>query len=278
MPSSALQLEYALKDGFLMQYLIDGSGEPIVFVHGSNADHRIWSTHQSIISRTHKFVGITQRYFGTGPWPDDGAKFSMQQHADDIADFIEGMGLAPATIVGWSTGAGACLTMAAQSPGLAKRMFLYEPAIATFVEDPIDSKRALDDRFAMSAVARSYAEKDDRPNTVRHFMDGVNNEAGTFELLPDRIQEVMTENARMLPLLFAGPPMPFVTADDLRKLEVPITVALGSDTRAFYTIAAEHCRQLLPKCTSVTIDGARHLWPVQNPSEFCRQISAFLDA
>jgi len=107
-------------------------------------------------------------------------------------------------------------------------------------------------------------------------MDGVNHQPGTFGLLHDRIQEIMTENARMLPLLFAGPAMPSLTAYDLQRLRVPTTVALGSETRAFYKISGAHCHRHLPKSNLVTINGARHLWPVQNPSEFYRQVLKFL--
>ena len=108
--------------------------------------------------------------------------------------------------------------MAVQNPDLVKRMFLYEPAFATFVTAPEDAKAALEDRTAMSANAKPLADAGDLTGAVRMFMDGVNAEAGTFDRLAPTVRAMMIENARMLPLLFAGPPPPYDLQERLSRL------------------------------------------------------------
>ena len=116
-----------------------GEGETVVLVHGSNSDHRIWDEHRPILARHCRVITLSQRYFGKDPWLDTGEKFSMSTHADDLAAFVTGLGIGPVTIVGWSYGGGVALAMAKLNPALVKRMFLFEPSLATFVTAPEDA-------------------------------------------------------------------------------------------------------------------------------------------
>ena len=247
----------------------------MLFVHGSNVDTRIWDDHRAIIASQFRLVAPTQRYFGLLPWPDDGRNFSIQTHADDLAAFIEAEHLAPATIVGWSYGGAVSLAMACQHPAMVKRLFVYEPALATFVSDPADAKLAIDDRIAMSRPAKQEADAGRFENAVRLFMDGVNDNAGTFATLKPAVQRIMLENARMLSLLFAATP-PKITCDDLSRLSMPVTVALGEESRAFYRIAAQWAARCIPGAQLMTIPNARHLWPIEDPPGFSRAVLDFL--
>ena len=88
---------------------------------------------------------------------------------------------------------------------------------------------------------------------------------------------MMIENARMLPLLFAGPPPPSVSADDLRGLEIPTTIGLGQDSRIGYQIAARAAQALLPLGRLAIEKNGKHLWPIQEPQAFSRRVLEFLD-
>jgi len=50
---------------------------PVVFVHGVVSDHRAWEPVRDEIARKYRFIAPTQRYFGTGPWKDDGREYSV---------------------------------------------------------------------------------------------------------------------------------------------------------------------------------------------------------
>ena len=71
-------------------YLDHGAGPPIVLVHASSTDHRIWAPHAQRLGPRVRVLAPTQRYFGTAPWPDDGKNFSIGTHAHDLADFVRG--------------------------------------------------------------------------------------------------------------------------------------------------------------------------------------------
>lgn len=257
-------------------YADDGAGEPVIFVHGSNADHRVWDAHRNMMVPHCRMIRVTMRYFGADAWPDRGEKFSLEVLADDLAAFIQNLALQPVTLIGWSLGAAVCLTLATQNPSLVKRMFLYEPALATFVSDAEKRQEALEDRIAMSERARVSSEAGDLDASVQQFVEDVNAQDGAFAQLSEIIQRMMLENARMLPLLFAGPPAPPVDGQALRSLRLPVTIGLGAQSRTFYQISARAAHAHMSFSELIIIHGARHLLPVQKPEQFCEAVLEFL--
>jgi pimeloyl-ACP methyl ester carboxylesterase len=261
--------------GYLI-YLDEGKGPAVLFVHGSNSDCRIWTDHCRIIAPTHRVIAPTQRYFGSTPWPDDGRHFSIATHAADLGAFIGELKLGPIDIVGWSYGAAVCLTLAATHPEHIKRLFLYEPVLTTFVEDASSAKLAVDDRTEMTRAAKIAASEGNLDAAVQLFMDGVNDFEGTFERLPQWVQRMMLGNGRMLPLLFAAAPPQRPSCEDLGRINIPVTVALGSESRTFYRICAEWAARCMPSASRVTIPKGRHLFPIQEPGAFSELVLEFL--
>ena len=92
----------------------EGSGETIVFVHGALSDLRTWDAIREDVAKKYRVVAYTQRYFGTGPWQDDGKGFGVATHADDLAKFIAALDAGPVHVVGWSYGGQVAATAAVQ--------------------------------------------------------------------------------------------------------------------------------------------------------------------
>jgi alpha-beta hydrolase superfamily lysophospholipase len=74
-------------NGVRLAYVEQGSGTPVVLVHGAISDLRNWEPVREPLARNHHFIAYTQRYHGTSPWPDEGKAFSAATHADDLAGF-----------------------------------------------------------------------------------------------------------------------------------------------------------------------------------------------
>jgi pimeloyl-ACP methyl ester carboxylesterase len=264
-------------DGTELSYIDQGEGRAVVFVHGGMSDYRCWDAHRPSIALRHRVIALTQRYFGSSPWPDDGRNFSMQVHANDLAAFIGALRLDPVAIVGWSYGAAVGLAMAVQHLSLVERLFLYEPGLATFVADPADAARAASDRLQSMNPAKAAVNRGDIDRAVQLLMDGANDHDGAFRQLPDQIRGVMLENGRILPLLFASPPAPSITCADLGRLSIPVSIVVGEDSRVFYSIVAEAAHRCIPGSELIKVPNARHLWPSQDPAAFSQLVLDFLD-
>src|SRR5689334_10086664 len=147
MVSAAPAAKQVEVNGFRLQYIEQGSGEPIVFVHGAPHDLRAWEWVKEAIAKEYRFIAYTQRYFGTEPWPDTGNNFSIANHADDLAKFITSLNAGPVHLVGWSHGGLVAMTAAVSDPSLVRRLILYEASVISVLpaESP-EGKIAREDR------------------------------------------------------------------------------------------------------------------------------------
>ena len=134
-------------NGVRLQYIEQGSGEPIVFVHGAPHDLRAWEPVREAIAKRYEFIAYNQRYFGTKPWPDEGTNFSIATHADDLAKFITSLNAGPVHLVGWSHGGLVAVIAALSDPSLLRSLVLYEATVISVLpaESP-EGKMAREDQ------------------------------------------------------------------------------------------------------------------------------------
>jgi pimeloyl-ACP methyl ester carboxylesterase len=262
-------------NGFDMHYVEHGEGPPVVFVHGSLSDHRAWGKIPVIMGNDHRTLAPDLRYCGIADWPDSGERYSIQTHADDVAAFIRTQTSDSVALVGWSLGGSVSLVMAAQNPGLAGRMFLYEPSLYTFLEGD-QLKSVMEGRAAASAGVTPHAQKGDFSNALRAAVDGLNGKAGFFDALSPTIQSMFFDNVRTMPLTAKMPPAPRITAADLGTIDIPVEICFGSDTRSYFQTIALTAAELMPRAKARSIRDAVHLWPSLEPDGFSTLLHEFL--
>ena len=173
-------------NGVRLQYIEQGSGEPIVFVHGAPHDLRAWEPVREDIAKRYRFIAYTQRYFGTKPWPDEGKNYSIATHADDLAKFITSLNAGPVHLVGWSHGGVVAATAAISDPSLVRSLILYEAGMLSVLpaESP-EGKIAREDRARMfGPVVAAASETGDFIKAAKLLQEVV------FQLPARRIQQL----------------------------------------------------------------------------------------
>jgi pimeloyl-ACP methyl ester carboxylesterase len=272
-PVSLPQLKQAPVAGTTLNYIEQGQGEPVVFVHGSFSDHRVWEAQRKSISPRYRYIALDQRYFGSALWQDNAEKFSVTTHANDLAAFIERLGTGPVHAVGWSYGGTVLLVLAAQRPDLLKSLFLYEPALASVVTDPTERKTMGEDRKGL-APAVAASKSNDQKKAVQLFSDWVLNQPGGFDGLPPTVRDIFVENSRTIPPFLSSPAQPDITCAQLSRLKVPVTVAKGQQTRPSFSILADSTHRCLAGSRLVVVPDARHMAPVTHASDLNAAILA----
>ncbi len=76
-------------NGFDMPYLDIGEGPPLVCVHGSLCDFRIWSAVLGPLTCNHRVIAVSLRHFFPAHWDGVGDTYSIAQHVDDVIAFLE---------------------------------------------------------------------------------------------------------------------------------------------------------------------------------------------
>jgi pimeloyl-ACP methyl ester carboxylesterase len=112
-----------------------GAGRPLLLIHGGAEDATMLTPQaKALAARGFQVVWYDRR--GTGRnrqagWPRDRG----DQHADDAAALIRRLGLAPATVVGFSSGGVVALALAAHHPHLLRQAVAWEPAALGMLPD-----------------------------------------------------------------------------------------------------------------------------------------------
>lgn len=273
---SAPRIRQASVDGTMLTYQEQGDGAPVVFVHGAVTDYRAWDAQRRAIAPHYHFIGLNLRYHGTAPWSDDGSKYSVKTHADDIAAFVRGLNVGPVDLVGWSYSGPIVLLVATQHPELVHSLTIHEPASVSFVADAASLKIAGEDRQAMFGPAIAAAKAGDVAAVARLVPNGANNQPDFFDTATPEFRSMFFDNARTFALLLAAPPPPPLTCDQLRQIKIPTLITRGEATRPFYRIASEGAASCIPGAELVIIPGGRHLAIVQQSDAFNAALLQFL--
>lgn len=111
-----------------LAYRVTGAGPSVLLIHGAAEDMGMLGAQaEAIAAQGFRVIRYDRR--GTGDstradWPGGGA----DQHADDAAALLQALSAAPATVLGFSSGAVIALALAARHPSVASRVIAWEPA------------------------------------------------------------------------------------------------------------------------------------------------------
>jgi len=85
-------------------FVSHGTGDAVVFVHGSVSDYRSWQHQIPRFAQRYRAIAYSRRYHWPNPPPGEGVAYTIDRHVADLIAVIEALGLAPARLVGSSYG------------------------------------------------------------------------------------------------------------------------------------------------------------------------------
>lgn len=106
-----------------------------MYVHGLGGSSTNWTDLSALLSPFANGVSVDLPGFGFSE-PARGFKFSLDEHADQVVRFVEGLGTGPVHLLGNSMGGAVALLMAARRPELVRTLTLISPAMPDRRPDP----------------------------------------------------------------------------------------------------------------------------------------------
>src|SRR5213594_2616292 len=101
-------------NGMRMYYEVSGTGDPLVVLHGAYMNIPTMGAIIPRLARTHKVYALELQ--GHGRTTDIDRPITYPNLADDVAAFMDAVGLRKADVFGYSMGAGAGLQLAIRHP------------------------------------------------------------------------------------------------------------------------------------------------------------------
>ena len=248
-------------------YEDEGSGEPVLLIHGHTMDRRIWDPIlPGLLGAELRILRPDLRGHGRSTRPDFG--YHVSHHAADMAVVLDDAGIDSATVVGYSIGGGVALEMALTmaerlcglvliSPVMPDRPF--EPAFMENLREVARVTRSEGIEAAMLGPWASnplFAHSFSKPG-IRESAESINRDFPGAEYLAtkrDRVERQWTVPER------------------LSEIEIPTAVIAGDRETPGFRTFAEEAATGIRNAQLEFFENCGHLLPLEEPDRVAHAI------
>jgi len=246
------------------------SGDPIVLVHGSWLDHRVWDAVAPRLAESFRVLQYDRRGYGRSGRPTD--PYDLGQDVDDLAGLLEARGHYPAHVVGASLGGSVALRLAVARPELVRGVAVHEPPLFGLLDPRSAEVTVL--RRASADVAERFATEGPTA-AARRFAEILAGAPGGWERLPPPIREVVAEHADRWLAEYRAPGTFDIDPEALRSFDPPVLLTNGSLAPVAFARIADLLAALLPNAVRRTLDGVGHMPQLTAPGVYSSAIFDF---
>ena len=271
-------LKTARVNGVELHYLDEGSGPPLILIHGGLGDYREWGAQMARFSARNRVIAYSRRY----NYPNHNEPISPDHsaiiEAEDLAALIGLLKLERVDIVGYSYGAFTALYYATRHPERVRNLVLAEPPVLKWLRDIAGGNVELD-RF-MNAIwqpAASAFRNNDPQAALRITCDYFGGKGSYDAMAPDG-RRALTDNLREWKALTTSrDAFPPLDRDAVRKLNMSILLLSGEKTLPPLRLINEELIRLLPNAERVAVPNATHDMWIEKPEVCGETVRSFLD-
>ena len=255
-------------NGVQLHYTEQGAGSPVVLLHGFPLDSTMWDGQTSALATSgRRLIAPDLRGFGRSR---SETAFSLESLADDIHALLGAVGALPCVLAGLSMGGYVALAYAKKYPADLRGLILAD------TKAEADTAEGKEGRGKMIELARREGSK------------AVADQMMPKMLAKDAGAQRPQTAAALRKIMEACPPKTIEHAlaamrdrpdrsGELSAIPVPTLVIVGDSDAITPPNVAESMAKKIPGAQLVTIRGAGHMSPMEQPEQVNRAIRSFLD-
>lgn len=280
MPPAADLHALTLSDGASIRYRIAGTGSPVVLLHGWSQSGAMFRHQIAALAAQHTVVVPDLRGQGLSPAPAGGLR--MARLARDVAELMRHLGLARASLLGWSMGASVCWAFIDLfgTARIDRLVLVDQPAMLTRLPGMTDDEAADSGcLFTMTELEHLYrALLSSDAETVRA---GFVRRMVTPRIPAALLDWVLAENARTSPHVAAGLLLSHATndwRDVLPRIDRP-TLVIGGTASHVPERSQHFVRSRIPGAALHVFgadEGGAHFMFLEAPDVFNAVVAPFL--
>ena len=249
-----------------------GSGVPLLMVHGFPFDHTMWRYQTEALSDRCRVVAADLRGFGQSPIEHIAAKtgVSMADYADDLAALLDARGIQePLVFCGLSMGGYIGWQFFQRHRQRVRALIQCDTRAAA------DTPQARETRYKMAESVEGWGSAHIGSLMVPKLFA-----AGTLRENEKLVDEVRDIIARTDPVAIAAAQRGMAHRDDstalLGAIDVPTLYLVGQHDQISPPAEMREMAQATPNAKCVEIPDAGHMSPMENPKAVNRAMTDFV--
>lgn len=261
-------------NGHDLSYAEEGAGEPVVLVHGTLGDQRVWAPQMGPLGARFRVAAPSLRHCWPGRW-EEGGDFTIDTHIADVVAFIRALDRGPVRLVGHSRGGHIAFRVAERHPALVRALVLAEPGGE--LDGSLGGRPGGTGRQAGAfAEAAALVAAGDIEGGLRRVAEHIGG-PGAWERRPEFRSMLRLENARTLLGQVHERRAPFSRAA-AEAIRAPTLLVGGAETQPHFVAILDALERAIRGARRVTIPGATHALNHDAPAAFNRAVLDFLAA
>lgn len=253
---------------FIFSYDEQGSGLPILFIHGYPLNRKMWAPQLADLSENYRLIAPDLR--GHGESTPSAGPYSMEMFADDCASLLEHLRInQPAIVCGLSMGGYISLAFARKYPHMLRGLILTATRAA---EDSPDARSNRQRSMDLIESGKHYEIFETMLPRLLSPLTQQNNPA-----LVSQIREIMeTTNPSTMISDLKGMMSRPDSRPFLPDIRVPTLIIHGKDDPLIPYTEAQEMASALPNCQLVILENTAHLPNLEASQAFNRHVRIFL--
>ena len=257
----------ATNNDVTIHYEDEGSGAPVLLIHGHTMDRRIWDpVVPDLLAAGFRVLRPDLRGHGRSYRPDFG--YHLSHHAADLASVLDHCGVGETTVLGYSIGGGIALEMALTMPDRLAALVLMSPVMP---DRPFEQE-FMDNLREVARVTRSqgieaamlgpwasnplFAYSFTKPG-IREAAMEINRDFPGAEYLATQRDQVERE---------------WTVPERLGEIGLPTAVIAGEHETPGFRAYAEEAASGIPGATLEIFSDCGHLLPLEEPQRVATTI------
>jgi pimeloyl-ACP methyl ester carboxylesterase len=269
----------AVDSGLQLHYEEQGSGDPILLIHGLGLSSYTWRHWVDPLAEHHRVIAIDLKGFGKSPKPED-EEYTLYEQARLVYQFIVRHDLRNLTLIGHSYGGGVALIvslyLAENSPHRLQRLILIDSIayrqrlpefirwLATPILGPLLVSLVPEETQVRSIMALAFFREASIPEDAIEVYAKYLKERDAKHALLQSVRQIIPADIDQL-------------AEKYSRIVQPTLILWGREDKIVPLSVGRRLSAAIPRSRLVVFEQTGHIPQEERPAEVLAAIEAFLD-